>query len=115
MKFEFAKYTDITELYKKHSSNLMEGDGYIKFFICLDTNDIWLARVIEGFNGHYEEEDGVYLLERNNIPKNFKGQGLTISDTINIIEDDSFENWDVIEYQDLDDLIDDLDGGYGLN
>ena len=80
MKFEFAKYTYITELYKKHSSNLMEGDGYIKFFICLYTNDIWLARVIEGFNEHYEEEDGVYLLERNNIPKNFKGHQIERQD-----------------------------------
>jgi hypothetical protein len=114
MKFEFAKYTEITELYKKHG-NLQEGDGYIRFFICLDTNDFWLIRVIEGVNEEYEREEGVYLLERNNIRKESKGQDLSLSKVIELIKADEFDNWDIKEYSDLDELIEDIDGGYGLN
>ena len=86
MKFEFGKYTEITDLYKKHSSALQEGDKYIRFFICLDVNDIWLIRVMEDMNSEYEEEIGAYLLERNNIPKESKSDNLTISKVIEIIK-----------------------------
>lgn len=115
MKFEFGKYTEITELYKKHSSMLSDGDGYIRFFICLDVTDIWLVRVLENINEDYENEDGVYLLERNNIEKESKSETLSLSKVIKIIKDDCFDNWDIQEYQDLDDLIEDIDGGYGIN
>lgn len=115
MKFEFGKYTEITDLYKKHSEALSEGDGYIKFFICLDVNDIWLIRVIEDMNSDYEEEIGSYLLERNNIPKERKSDDLTLPKVIEIIKNDEFDNWDVEQYEDLDMLMEDVDGGYGLN
>ncbi len=115
MKFEIGVFTDITEIYKKYTSSLQDGDGYIKFFICLDVKDIWLIRVIEGLNEEYSKEDGKFLLERNNIPKDFKSQNLTLSKVIEIIKNDDFSNWDVNEYDDLDLLIEDIDGGFGLN
>lgn len=115
MKFEFATYTDITELYKKHSMCLTEGDGYIKFFICLDVNDIWLVRVIEGFDEDYNKQEGSYLLERNNIAKENKSDGLSLTKVIEIIKEDDFSNWDVEQYDDLEELIFDIDGGHGLN
>ena len=32
MKFEFAKYTEVTDLYKKYCKSIHDGDGYIRFF-----------------------------------------------------------------------------------
>ena len=115
MKFEFAKYTEITNIYKKHSDSLHDGDGYIRFFICLDVNDFWLVRVIEGVNEDYEKEEGTYLLERNNIPKESKKQDLSLSKVIELIKEDDFSNWDIKQYSDLEELIEDIDGGFGLN
>ena len=115
MKFEFAKYTEITSLYKKYCDSLQDGDGYIRFFICLDVTDFWIVRVLEGFNEEYEKQDGSYLLERNTIQKDSKRQGLTLSKVIELIKEDDFSNWDVVEYSNLEELIDDIDGGYGLN
>ena len=115
MKFEFAKYTEITDLYKKYNTALRDSDGYIRFFICLDVNDFWLIRVLEGFNIDYEKEEGTYLLERNNIPKDNNSEGLDLLKVIEIIKDDGFENWDIEEYSDLSDLIEDIDNGFGIN
>ena len=115
MKFEFAKYTEITDLYKKYSTDLQEGDGYTRFFICLDVNDFWIVRVLEGFNAEYEKEEGTFLMERNNVQKESKKQDLSLSKVIELVKEDDFSNWDIIEYFDMTDLIDDLDGGFGLN
>ena len=115
MKFEFAKYTEVTDLYKKYCDSINDGDGYIRFFMCLDVNDFWIIRVMEGFNEDYEREDGVYLLERNNIPKDSKRQSLNLTKAIELIKEDDFSNWDVEEYSDLAELIEGIDGGFGLN
>ena len=115
MKFEFGKYTDITELYKKYNEDLQEGDGYIKFFICLDVNDFWIIRVLKDFNAEYEKEEGAFLLERNMIQKDSKQQSLNLSKVKELIIEDDFSNWDIKEYFDLEELIDDIDGGYGIN
>ena len=83
--------------------------------MCLDVNDFWIIRVMEGFNEDYEREDGVYLLERNKIPKDSKRQTLSLTKAIELIKEDDFSNWDVEEYTYLDELIEDIDGGFGLN
>ena len=115
MKFEFAKYTDVTELYKKYNDDLHDGDGYIRFCMCLDVNDIWIARVLEGFNEEYEKEKGCYLLERDRVAKRYKTEGLSLNKAIELIKEDDFSSWDVKEYLDLEELIQDIDGGYGIN
>ncbi len=115
MKFEFAKCTEITELYKKHCDLLQDNDGYIKFYMCLDVNDFWILRVLENRNEEYEEEEGVYLIERCRVPKDSKRQGLSISKAIQLVKDDIFENWDVVEYNSLDAVIEVVDGGFGIN
>lgn len=115
MKFEFAKYTEITHLYKKYCDSFREGDGYIRFFICLDVYDFWIIRVLEDCNEDYEYEKGTYLLERNNIPKERKQQDLSLSKTIELIKQDDFSNWDIKEYSDLNELIEDIDDGFGIN
>jgi hypothetical protein len=112
MEFEFAKYTEITDLAFELNPDY-KTESYVRFFICPDTNDYWFVRVLEGFNEDYEREEGVYLLERNNIPK-MKGEKLTTEIVKEIILDDCGENWDIHEYQSIDELIDDLDGGHGI-
>jgi hypothetical protein len=114
MKLETGKYTEITDLafeinpdYKKES--------YIRFFVCPDVLDIWLVRILDGFNEEYEKEEGILLLERNNIPKQYKGYTVGINDIKRIIKEDNGENWDIKEYTDIDDIIDDLDSGFGIN
>jgi hypothetical protein len=44
-----------------------------------------------------------------------KGQKLTISKVRQIISEDNGSNWDLEQSDDIDDLIDMLDGGFGIN
>ena len=113
MTFKFGVYTEITDLaFKLNPEN--EKSGYIRFFICPDVWDTWLVRVVEGYNEDYERVDGVYLLEREKLENDYKGQKLSHRRVKEIIENDEGENWDVTEYIDLDTLIEDIDGGFGI-
>ena len=47
--------------------------------------------------------------------KESKSEKLSISKVIEIIKEDIFDNWDIKKYFDLDELIEDIDGGHGLN
>jgi len=113
MKFEFAKYTEITDLAFKVRPEY-KGEGYIRFFICPDVHTFWFIRLLKGVNEHYETEEGSYLLERNNIDKDFKGEKLTIAKVKEIIENDCGDNWDFEQDFDLEELIDNLDDGFGI-
>ena len=114
MTLEFGKYTEITDFAFKVNPNY-KNEGFIRFFICPDVNTFWFVRILEGYNEDYETEDGSYILERNNIEKNDKSEKLTVSKVRKIIEEDSGDNWDITQSFDLDDLISDLDGGFGIN
>ena len=114
MKFEFGIYTDVTELAFEVNPAYQQ-NGYTKIYLCSDTHVFWLARLLSNTNAEYEHEDGVYLLERNNLPVSYKGEPLTISKARQLLKDDDLQNWDFEEYQDPADAISDLDGGFGLN
>lgn len=114
MKFEFAKYTEITD-YAFGVNPEYKNAGYVRLFICPDVFDFWLVRILEGVNEEYEKEEGSYVLERNQIPMNTKGQKLTILKLRDILENDDFGNYDLIQGFDLEKLIDDnLDDGFGI-
>lgn len=113
MKFEFAKYTEITDLAFEVNPDY-KNEGYIRFFICPDVHDFWFVRILEGYNEEYEKEEGCYLLERNNVEKRSKHDTLTVERVKSIIKNDAGDNWDILEGYDLDDLIDALDGGFGI-
>lgn len=113
--FKFAQYTEITDLAFKANPGYDDGN-YKRFFLCLDTHDFWLVRIQEGWNQEYERQEGMWLLERDKIEKDSKGEDVTFEKLIDILENDSFENWDVYENEDLDELLTDyVDGGYGIN
>lgn len=70
---EFAKYYDVT----KFVDGMMEKgeldcypageDKYCGVYVCMDTNDFWIARITKGYNGNYEPDENKYLVERNKI------------------------------------------------
>jgi hypothetical protein len=114
MKFEFAKFTEVTDFAFRVNTEYKES-GYTRIFICSDTNDFWLARVLKNYGEDYEEIEGSYILEREKIPKENKGQSLTISRTRQILKEDTFENWEYFVFDNIEDVIDRIDGGFGIN
>lgn len=113
LKFEFGKYTEITDLAFKLNPSYKE-NGYVRFFICPDTNDFWFVRVLEGVNEDYEDEEGVYLIERNNIRK-ARGEKLTLQKTKDIILDDDGCNYDILECDSMDEVIENIADIFGIN
>lgn len=113
MEFEFGKYTEVTEL--AHEVNPeYKSSSYSRIFLCTDTHDFWLARILVGFNEEYEKEEGSFVLERDKISKDYKAEILTKSKAIELLENDSFENWDLQTSNDEDELIEMVDGGWGI-
>ena len=68
---EFAKYYDVSKIVDDMQTN-EEIDGYStgedKFkgiYVCMDTNDFWICRILKGYNEEYEQDENMYLVERN--------------------------------------------------
>lgn len=113
MKFEFAKYTDITDYAKKV---VPEYNEYERVFICPDVWDFWICRILKGFNEDYEESPESFLVERNKIPMKSKGERISSTYKLKLIlEEDDFGNWDCKEADSLEKCIEIVDGGYGIN
>lgn len=113
MEFEFAKYTEITDLAFEVNPDY-KNDGYVRFFICPDVHDFWFVRILEGYNAEYEKEDGCFVLERNNIRKNSRQEVLTISKVKKIIQEDDGSNWDIEQAYSVEELIEMIDDGFGI-
>lgn len=117
MKFEFGKYTEITDLAFKLNPNYKQ-EGFERFFICPDVWDIWFVRILKGYEhdddeGYIENPEN-YILERNKIEMDYKGQKLTLSKVKEIIQEDDGSNWDLEQAEVIEDLIDLLDDGLGI-
>ena len=113
MNFEFAKYTEITDYALRVNPNY-KNEGYVRFFICPDVHTFWFVRILEGYNEEYEQEEGSYILERNNVEMNTKGEKLTLSKVKKIIQEDDGSNWDIEQGYNIEELIDMLDDGFGI-
>jgi hypothetical protein len=113
MKFEFAKYTEITDFAHKVNPEY-QSSGYTRIFICPDVCTFWLCRLLPNTNEEYEEEEGVFVMERNNIEKEDKLETLTKKRLTQILEDDDFSNWDVFEAQSEEEAVELLDDGFGI-
>lgn len=91
-----------------------------RIFICSDTWDFWIARICKDTyddprNG-YETAEGYYLVERNKIAKDRKGQDISSQrQLIKILEEDDLSNWDCENNDSLEDAIEMIDGGWGIN
>lgn len=114
MEFEFAKYTEITDF--AHEINpLYKNEGFVRFFICPDVWDYWFVRILKGYDEDYNEDEESYILERNKISKDRKTDKLSLSKVKKIIEEDDGSSWDFQQSYDIDELIDMLDDGFGIN
>lgn len=114
LKFEFAKYTDVTEMAFKQNPEYKK-NNVIKVFLCCDVFDTWICRLISGLDEEYNEKENSYLLERNNIPHRVKGDKLSFERAIKILKEDEFENYDYKTDTNPKNLINMIDGGFGIN
>lgn len=143
---EFAKYYDVTDTMNKL---IDEGklfsytkDCYQKLYVCMDTHDFWISRVLEGYNSDFEEAPGKWLIERNKIDKyefceflkEQKEDDSPIADrwtrdyyidkcfsvdeiieTLILMDDDKgLEGWDNCECNSLEEAEQVIDGGFGI-
>lgn len=113
MEFKFGVYTEVTDFALEHNPEYAKSN-YIRFFVCPDTHDFWYCRILKDFNEDYNEDVGSYLLERDKIGNDYKGQNMTEDLLLKIVENDTFENWDFQQSYDLDELIDMIDDGWGI-
>lgn len=113
MEFEFGKYTEITDLAFRVNKNYKK-EGYVRFFICADVWDFWFCRIMKGVDENYEHDSNSFVLERNKIPMDKKGERLTVSKVKKIIEDDDGSGWDMQQSYDINELIEMVDGGWGI-
>lgn len=68
---EFAKYYDVSriveEMQEKEEifSYPTDDDKFKGVYVCMDTNDFWICRILKGYNEEYEQDEDMYLVERN--------------------------------------------------
>lgn len=113
MLFEFGKFTEITD-FALDINPEYQTSKYIRIFICPDVWDFHLVRILKGYNEDYEPDEDSYIMERNIIPMERRDENLSIRKVRKIIEEDNLDNWDYYQSYDLDDLIERIDGGFGI-
>ena len=68
---EFAKYYDVSKIVddmqtKEEIDAYPTGeDKFRGIYVCMDTNDFWISRILKGYNEEYEQDEDMYLVERN--------------------------------------------------
>lgn len=68
---EFAKYYDVSKIVddmqdKEEIDCYPIGNEKFKgVYVCMDTNDFWISRILKGYNEEYEQDEDIYLIERN--------------------------------------------------
>lgn len=151
---KFAKYYNVSSLVDKMVSNeeidyFTGDDKYCGIYICMDTNDFWICRILKGYNEEYERDMNKYLVERNRfddwivankicdisnrrVPvKTGRDNDYTmkiklsrffdrcptklICKAVILLDDeDGLSNWDCCEANSLEECIDIIDGGFGI-
>ena len=122
MTFKFAVATDVTELANKVNAEYKK-NGYVKVFLTPDVKNIWINRVLQG--ARYEEDEGYvddedsFILESERVDYETRLDGsdipLNLRTARKILENDSFENWECVNCDTLEDAIEIVDGGWGIN
>ena len=69
---EFAKYYNASDIV----DNMMEKkeidcyptgeDKFLGVYVCEDSNDFWISRILKGYNEEYERDDNMYLGKKQN-------------------------------------------------
>ena len=87
---EFAKYYNVSDIVdnmmeKKEIDSYPTGeDKFLGVYVCEDSNDFWISRILKGYNEEYERDDNMYLVERNKIDNcmNYMERNFQISTNI---------------------------------
>ncbi len=112
MNFEFAKFTEVTSLAHEVNSEYRK-NNYTRIFLCPDVKNIWIVRILEGFNEDYREEEGGFIIERNKIhdviPRMLNEEIAKL-----ILKEDDLSNWDCTYYNSMEDCLESIDGGFGI-
>ena len=122
MTFKFAVATDVTELANKVNPEYKEND-YVKVFLTPDVKNIWINRILQG--ARYEEDEGYvddedsFILESEMVDYETRLDGryipLNLRTARKILKSDSFESWECVNCDTLEDAIEIVDGGWGIN
>ena len=67
---KYAKYYNVSSFVDKMMQNgevtyPTDNDKYLGIYVCMDTNDFWITRILKGYNENYEKNPNKYLVERN--------------------------------------------------
>jgi len=145
-KMIFAKYYNVisvlNEMLEEENKLFSYQKDYCQgLYICMDTHDFWICRILEGYNEEFEQEEGSWLVERNKIDKydllEFIQQddedkleitsrhsrdvaidSFEVKDLIKYVilydDDKGLEGWDNTQCDGLDECIKVIDGGFGI-
>ena len=67
---EFAEYYDVSKIVDEMQIKEeiycypTDDNKFAGVYVCMDTNDFWISRILKGYN---EEDENMYLVERNKI------------------------------------------------
>ena len=70
---DFGKYYDVSNIVEDMIANEeiycypTDNNKYCGIYVCMDTNDFWICRILKGYNEEYEKNENLYLVERNKI------------------------------------------------
>ena len=70
---EFAKYYNVSDIVNQMQVNeeidcYPSGEDKFKgVYVCMDTNDFWVSRILKGYDEDYNQNENKYLVERNRI------------------------------------------------
>lgn len=151
---KYAKYYNVSLFVDKMMQNgevtyPTDNDKYFGIYICMDTNDFWISRILKGYDEEYGKNPDKYLVERNKFSNEdvvekicevFNRSFPTITEKDNrytmriklhrfldrcttkqickaviLLDDyDGLSNWDCCEADSLEECIDVIDGGFGI-
>lgn len=151
---KYSKYYNVSSFVEKMTENgevayPTGDDRYLGIYVCMDTNDFWISRILKGYDEEYEKNPDKYLVERNKFSNEdvvekiceiFNRSFPTITEKDNsytmkiklhrfldrcttkqickaaiLLDDyDGLSNWDCCEANSLEECIDIIDGGFGI-
>lgn len=145
MGMKFAIYYNVTkileDLIKEETLYSYKDAEVQELYICSDTHVFWISRIYKDINEDFENEEGIWLIERNQIDKydiinfieekegkkynvrnrHYREDVLDSYDINELIEyvikcDDEkgMESWDNLQRDSLEECIEELSDGYGI-
>ena len=118
MKLDFGKYTNCTKMAKEIDADFY--GQYEHVLVCADTNKMWVAKILVGYDEEYNRDSSKVLIERNNIDS-LDASYLKMVDHVDLAittlqaDIDDGCNWDVLECDSVEDALDNLADVFGIN